>query len=163
MGVHPSEDNSERMITHGMCEECINNVFAGSRIELGTFLDTFAAPVLVVDETACVITANKQARMLFHKDLPDIEHLEPGDVFECAYAKLPAGCGKTIHCDGCTIRNTIMDTLQSGKSHLKTPAYLHTGTPDDCTKIDLLISTERVKGVVMLRIEIVGSNEKTQR
>jgi hypothetical protein len=48
-----------------------------------------------------------------------------------------------------------MDTFRSGKSHLRTPAYLNRGNPDDFEKIDFLISTEKVKGVVMLRIDKV--------
>lgn len=56
-----------------------------------------------------------------------------------------------------------MDTFQSGESHLKTPAYLNTGTPDDCKKVDFLISTEKVKEVVLLRIDKIDSNEEIQR
>ncbi len=161
MGTTLPENHSESVITHGICEECMKTIFAVSRAELGAFLDSFAAPVLVVDETGSVLTANKQARVLLQKNLSDIEGFKGGDVFECAYSKLPGGCGETIHCDGCTIRNAIMDTFQSGKSHLKTPAYLYTGSPDDRAKVDFLISTERVKEVVLLRIDKVGSSEET--
>ena len=118
--------------------------------------------MLVVDETGSVVTVNKQALVLIQKSLSDIEDFKGGDVFECAYSKLPGGCGETIHCDGCTIRNTVMDTFQSGRSHLKTPAYLYTGSPDDYTKVDFLISTERVKEFVLLRIDKVGNNEEIQ-
>jgi hypothetical protein len=162
MGTIPSEYRPKSVITHGICEECVSKIFVELGTELGVFLDSLAAPVLVVDETGNVVTANRQTRALLQKELPDIEHYKGGDVFECAYAKLPEGCGKTIHCDGCTIRNTIMDTFQSGKSHLKTPAYLNRGTPDDCKKIDFLISTEKVNGVVLLRIDKVSGNEEIQ-
>jgi hypothetical protein len=126
--------------------------------KLTSFLEKLAAPVVAVDDTGGVRTANRQARMLLQKELSDIEGYKGGDVFECAYAKLPEGCGQTIHCSGCTIRRTVMDTMQSGKSHLKTPACLNRGIPDAHGKIDLLITTEKVGEMVFLRIdEVCGS------
>lgn len=74
-------------------------------------------------------------------------------MFECVYSKLPEGCGKTIHCDGCTIRNTVMHTMQSSKSHLKIPARLLLGTTESVHEVQLLISTEKVKDVVLMRID----------
>ena len=101
--------------------------------------------------------------MFLQKELPHIEGFKGGDVFECAYAKLPEGCGETNHCDGCSIRKTVMDTFQTGKSHLKTPAYLFHGIPDNNDEIRFLISTEKVKDVVLLRIDEVGCNQEVSR
>lgn len=42
-------------------------------------------------------------------------------------------------------RNTVMDTFQSCRNHLKTPAYMYTGSTDDHTRIDFLISTEGLR------------------
>jgi len=158
----PSGIHSETIITHGICYKCANKIFLELGVELKVFLDSLAAPVLIVGETGNVKTANKQAQALLQKDLLDIEGYQGGNVFECAYAQLQEGCGNTIHCSGCTIRRTVMDTFQSGKSHLKTPAYLNVGDPDDCQKIDLLISTEKVRDVVLLRIDEFGGNEEAQ-
>ncbi len=55
-----------------------------------------------------------------------------------------------------------MDTFQTGKSHLNTPACLNRGDPDDCRKIDMLISTEKVMDVVLLRIDEFGGRTETQ-
>ena len=117
------------------------------------FLDSLNAPVVIVTETGDIKTANKQAQELLQKKLSDIEGFMGGKVFECAYSKLPEGCGNTIHCSGCTIRNTVMDTFQSGISHKKKPAYLNVGDPEKPQKIDLLISTEKAGAVVFLRID----------
>ncbi len=162
MGTVPSENQLKNVITHGICTECARKFFSELGTKLGTYLDSLTAPVLVVDETGTVVTANRNARALFQKELPDIEHSKGGDVFERAYAKLPEGCGNTIHCSGCTIRRTVMDTFESGQSHLKKPAYLNSGTPEDCREIDLLISTEKVRDVVLLRIDKVGGNKEAQ-
>ena len=162
MGTRHSDIRSETFITHGICDACINKFFGARGVELMAFLDSLAAPVLVVDPTGIVKTANRQARSLLKRDLSDIEGYKGGDVFECTYAALEEGCGNTIHCSGCTIRRTVMDTLKSGQSHLKTPAYLNRGTPEDCQKIDLLISTEKVGEVVLLRIDKLGGNTMGQ-
>ncbi len=74
MGIVPSENQSKRIITHGIYEECIDKIFAGLGTELGAFVDGLAAPVLVVEETGSVVTVNKQTRALLQKELPDIKH-----------------------------------------------------------------------------------------
>jgi len=88
--------------------------------------------------------------------MPSIDGFRGGDVFECAYSKLPKGCGKTIHCVACTLRNTITDTFNTGNNHIRTPAYLTQGTFDDNQAIKILISTEKFADVVLLRIDKVG-------
>lgn len=123
------------------------------------FLDSMDAPVLVVDACGIVRSANKHARSILQKGLPDIEGFTGGVVFECAYADLPEGCGHTLHCNGCTIRNIVMDTMSSGMSHLNTPAYLIRGTSYSNTEIPFLISTEKVKDFVLLRIDKTGRSQ----
>jgi hypothetical protein len=159
LGAVKSEVFSEAAITHGICEKCAAKFLHPLRATLIEFLDSLAVPIVVVDSTVCVSSANKQAKTLLQKELPDIVGFLGGDVFECAYSKLPGGCGKTVHCVACTIRNTVTDTFQLGKSHLHVPAYLNQGTLDvNCNKIQLVISTEKVMDVVLLRIDKIGNN-----
>jgi transcriptional regulator of aromatic amino acid metabolism len=150
-----SELSSERVITRGICDECTSFLLWPNRPTMTDFLDCFDAPIVAIDSLGNVITANQIARELLQKELSDIVGLQGGNVFECAFAKLPEGCGKTIHCDGCTIRKTVMDTLHTGKSHSKMPAGLTHGTSVDCVEMQLLISTERVNEIVMLQIESI--------
>jgi len=157
-----SAGHDEYIISHGICDECATSFFAEYGVELVAFLDSLAAPVVVIDEMGIVKSANTKARKLLQKDLPNVEGYTPGEVFECAYSKLPEGCGRTIHCNGCTIRATVMDTLQSGKSHLRKAACLHRGVPDHPKSIEFFISTERVGDVVLLRIDKVGSNDDAE-
>ena len=153
----PSEFFSNAAITHGICKKCVNTYFGPQRSRFLDYIDGLNAPVLVADATGSVISANRQARAFLKKELPDIEGFKGGDVFECSFAQLPGGCGNTIHCDACTIRITVVNTFQSGKSHLKTPAYLLREIPDNNQEISFLISTEKVNDVVLLRIDKVGN------
>ena len=157
MGTTSPEAGSDGVVTHGICDECASRFLWPQRPALADFLDSLDAPVVIADATGDISGANRQARSLLQKELPDIVGFKGGVVFECVFAKLPEGCGKSLHCDGCTIRNTVMDTFQSGKSHVKTPAGLTRGSSDDCQEIQFLISTEKIKDVVLLRIDTVGA------
>lgn len=155
MGSTASDFHSAAIITHGICEECAAKFFGKLGVELNAFLDRIGVPVVVVDSKVSVKAANRQARALLQKNIPSSDDYMVGDAFECVHAKLPGGCGNTIHCSGCAIRNLVTDTYQTGMSHLKVPAYLNRETADDCRKVNLLISTEKVAGVVALRIDEV--------
>ena len=154
LGTRESEVHPAEAITHGVCPECAHHLFAQMGMPLQEYLDGLAAPVAVVDGDARVLTANAQARTMLEKDLEEIDG-QPGDVFECAYAGLPEGCGHTVHCSGCAIRRTVMATHESGRSRVHAPATLYAGTQADITPVDLLISTEKVGDVVLLRIDAV--------
>jgi hypothetical protein len=156
MGNKLSEETEEGLISHGICKKCYAALVGSKKSSLIDFLESLNVPVLVVNSDVSVDYANKHARNILQKELPKIEGFKGGDVFECAYAKLHEGCGATIHCAACTIRNTINDTLLIGNSHLRTPAYLTQGTIDDNQEIKYLISTEKVAGVVLLRIDNIG-------
>jgi hypothetical protein len=49
-----------------------------------------------------------------------------------------------------------MDAYEPGKSLLRVPAYLNRKTSGDSQKLRFLISTEKVREVVLLRIDEVG-------
>ena len=156
LGELASDSHSKETITHGLCDECAHHIFAQTGMELVEYLDGLNEPVVVVDGEGTVKSANQQARTLLKKDLPDIEGYRGGEVFECKHSKQPEGCGNTIHCSGCVIRKTVMDTFETGKSYLKMPASLNHQTRDGEARVCYLISTEKVAGVVLLRIDSVG-------
>lgn len=98
-------------------------------------------------------TANKEACNFLGKSIADVTGFTGGDVFECENARLPEGCGKTFHCSGCTIRNTVMDTVETGKANRKVKAYLNPQSLNESNRFELLISTEKIGGVVFLKVE----------
>lgn len=149
------KDQPEDAVTHGICVPCQEKILGPNKVEWLEFLDSLDVPVVVLDATGIVETANIAAREILQKELPAIAGLDGGVVFDCIYSALPEGCGKTVHCSGCTIRNTVMDTFQSGKSHLAVEAPLVYGTLENKHEVSFLISTEKVKDVVLLRIDIV--------
>jgi len=153
LGRVDSQASSENMITHGICANCRDNLLFQMGVEIGEFLDRLKLPIVVVNGEGTIVTGNVQARTLLRKELPEIEGYKGGEVFECAYARLPGGCGNTMHCSGCTIRKTVMETYGTGRSCLRVPAMLYRNTPQDPEKIKLFISTERLGDLVLLRID----------
>jgi len=140
-------------ISHGICPDCARKVLSYRAEPLRSFLDRFSDPVFFINAEGQIITANKAAFSVLEKQSKEVEGQLGGDVFDCRYADLPGGCGNTIHCKTCTIRTNVTDTLQSGRSHIRVPAYpdLHHMTGEK--KIRFLISTEKVGDAVLLRID----------
>ncbi|MEI6215324.1 MAG: hypothetical protein WCP10_14560 [Desulfuromonadales bacterium] len=148
-----SELSPEGLVSHGICGDCTAAIFGAKKIPLTDYLDSLDAPVIVVNGDVRLVSANEHARKILQQELPEIEDRLGGDVFECVYAKLPEGCGNTIHCIACTIRNTVTDTFSTGNPHIRVPAYLKQGIPGHNQDIELLISTQKVAEVVLLRID----------
>jgi hypothetical protein len=162
LGTTVSDTSSERAITHGICGSCRENVFFQMGVELQVYLDSLKVPIVVVDPGGIVVTGNDQAQTLLQKGLPEIAGYRGGVVFECAYARLPEGCGNTIHCSGCTIRMTVMETHTTGKSFLRVRATLNQNTAEKPQRMNLLISTEKLASVVLLRIDEMEAPQATQ-
>jgi len=142
------------VITQCFCPAC-REYFSTpqNRKSLPQFLDELGVPVLVMDDTIRVLGFNESARALLGKNLEACVGRYGGDVLECAYARLPGGCGNTEHCKACTIRRTVTSTHLTGDSHVKVPAYQDLATPNGTREIRFLISTEKAGSFVLLRID----------
>jgi transcriptional regulator of aromatic amino acid metabolism len=154
MGEEPSAAGDDD-ISHGICDNCTNNIAFQSGVDLETYVDSLETPVLIVDGCDTVLFANRSARTLVGKDLPRIRGHTRGHVFECAYARLPEGCGRTPHCSGCAIRHAVHTTFGTGKSIEKLPATLRYQREDGAGAVRYLVSTRKAGDVVLLRVEDV--------
>lgn len=147
--------DTKHPVTHGICDSCRLNVKFQTGVPLSEYLDSLDAPVAVLDGNGTVVTANKTVRVVLRKTLPEIAGRPGGEVFECPYSRLPEGCGRTVHCSGCTIRRAVMATHADGQPRAMVPATLMTGEADDPQGVAMVISTERVRDMVLLRIDQV--------
>jgi PAS domain-containing protein len=148
---HADDPGTE--VSHGVCQSCADYFLSGKRPTLDKFLDRLAVPVLVVDSEGEIVLANQHALGVLGKDLDSVQGYRGGDAMECAYARLPGGCGQTEHCKACTIRNNVMKTFNTGQSLHRVPAYLNRWIGNEKVRIELLISTEKVDDTVLLRID----------
>ena len=143
-------------ITHGICEPCRERMLCQEvGLPLRSFLDTLPGPILLVDKDGKIMTGNQEVQYMLNKELPQIENQDGGTVMECAYSRLPEGCGNTEHCRACAIRRTVMETHATGRAQNQIPCYQDIETADGVKRMRFTITTERVLSVVLLRIDSV--------
>jgi hypothetical protein len=154
--VTHQDDSQSFEVTHGICKSCKDYFFGDRHLTLDKFLNRLEAPVLMVNAQGEVVLANDRALQLLQKDLAAVSGFRGGDVMECAYARLPGGCGNTLHCATCTIRLSVMETFKTGICLQQVPAYLNRLNHRSVRKIKFLVSTEKVDDIVLLRIDEVA-------
>ena len=149
----PLDDNRT---THSMCAECVEHFSKQwDGLKLGKYLDSFEAPVLVVNAEGRTVAANQRSADMLGKCERDLYGLLGGEVMECVYARLPEGCGRTIHCKTCTIRITLMSTMETGEPRVRVPAYLD----QERGRVQLMISAFKEGSLVRVVIEELSSTQ----
>ncbi len=137
-------------LTHGMCQECFDafdDQWSGE--QLGEYLDRFEAPVVAVNADGRVIAINHAMGSLADVAPRAAVGLRGGEFLECVNARLPEGCGQTVHCSACTIREALAHTIDTGKPVERRPAVL----TRQAGPVEMLISTTRQGEYVQLVIE----------
>lgn len=143
----------EGQITHGMCEVCRNRLLARLGTPMEEFIEALPEPVLVLQEDVVIEAMNAGARLLLGKDLGAVRGKPAGEVFRCANEGRSGACGERLHCAGCAIRRTVADTFLTGTPHLRVPATVVREPDDGPEEMSFHISTERIDGRVLLRID----------
>ena len=160
MGTLDSEEVEKNIISHGFCEPCAESfLYEELGKPLHDFLDTLGDPVLLIEPGPKVRTANSQACTLLGKKVSDIQGHKGGEVIECVHSKTPGGCGKDVHCESCTIRNTVLETFASGNSFERVKAYPDIYAIKKVKNACLEISTEKFGEMVLLRIDDLRMND----
>jgi PAS domain-containing protein len=136
---------------------CAEDIVSNTAVPLQRYLDKLPEPVLAVDSDGVVSFLNRKAQDLVGKTQEQAAQRRGGDVFECIHAAMPEGCGRTIHCSGCVVRNSVATTYRTGEPQLLVPATLKKGDPDDPTAVVLTITTVKSGDLVLLRINKVDS------
>lgn len=153
MGSMGAADQDHERVSHGMCDACAERLVAGTRQTARMFLERLDTPVFLTDDDVRIIAANSAARALFGKGDGEIEDRLGGDVIECANAFKPGGCGRTVHCKACTIRNAVTETVTTGLPYHRVPAYQTLRSEEGEVLKRLLVSTERAGTLVLLTLE----------
>jgi len=148
MGRKPPLDDGS--LTHAMCPECGEHFGAQwSGMSYGEYVDRFPFPVVLIEKGSRVVAINKAACDFLGRGPCGAIGLLGGEALECVHARLPGGCGRTVHCPTCAIRNAVTRTHETGRPTSRIPAKLHRS---DRTH-DLLISTVLEGQVVRVMVE----------
>jgi signal transduction histidine kinase/DNA-binding response OmpR family regulator len=90
---------------------------ARERANLQMIFDVVNVGMLLIDQDGVVKRINNTASQWVKKDLQRSFDSKPGNLLGCIHAVTdPAGCGHTLHCAACPIRNTFESVLRSGQS-----------------------------------------------
>jgi hypothetical protein len=142
-------------VSHSICTECerhFSKQWAG--LKLGEYLDDFDLPAMALNEEGRVVAANQRmAEILGKKDRIRCGLLG-GEAMECQFARLPEGCGRTVHCQTCTIRRTVMAVIDTGQPQLRVPAYLDQSD----RRIRLVISAYERQGFAQIVIHEINGD-----
>ena len=147
-------------VSHGVCDQCLPLMVRDLGQPMSQFLDELQAPVLVVQDNARVIAANAAARKMLSKEQLEICGELAGEVIGCRHAREPGGCGQTVHCKSCVIRQCVTHTLETGEPCRKT-AFADIGLISGDKRLQFLIETEKVNSFVRLTIHDVREAEQT--
>lgn len=147
-------------ITHGICETCARHFAANGLVPLREFLDALEPPVLLVDSAGVVLAANESARRVLGIQPGGAEGSLSGDILNCVNAPLPGGCGMTGRCAECEIRGSVTRTFETGIAMDHVAACLEVQGDSGPEQVLLHISTERVNGSVLLRLDGMEKLEK---
>jgi len=119
--------------------------------EVNRFIETKEQPLLLLDGDVRVLSANSSFGALIGKPAGNIENQSGGEVFGCELASRQDGCSRMEACQHCTLRSTVNDCIAgkatAGETVLKHP------TPTGTELIRITFSTERVRNLVLLRID----------
>lgn len=143
-------------ISQGVCADCLQKIWQETPRSSREILENFQAPVLLVDDRNRIRAANGLASRILNRPLPEIENQLPGDAMECDHARLPGGCGQTVHCQSCSLRMALDRTMATGEGIEKMPTYLDVYQADgSVTRRFFMISTEKMSDLILLRIDEV--------
>ena len=144
----------ERETSHGMCRACSEALGSQERgAALQQHLDTIPIPVLLIDDSNTVVSMNAKACDALGKKWDEAESQLFGKVLDCVHSRSPEGCGRAIHCSGCAIRRSVTDTFNTGQPLVSVPATLSTRSMDQPSDAILAITTVKIGGLVLLRID----------
>ncbi len=147
------ERPADRRVTHGICPECRTRLESGAGIPIEDFVGSLEEPVMLIDGDHVVGMVNDAAEALLNGSGKSVVGERAGTVFDCENAHLPGGCGLTVHCSGCTIRQAVAFTHHTGEPKLNVPATLRVVENANLNDVELLISTSRVGNRVLLKID----------
>jgi len=117
------------------------NALNNSKIELATILAKIPLFMIIVDQERRVRKVSDAILDFTGRKEEEILGLRGGEALRCAYhIDDPKGCGFGTTCENCTVRNTVLDTIETGNSHQKVEAKL-SFIGDEVEERTLLVST----------------------
>lgn len=137
----------------------MNDIFSKINDEI---FNNAAVILVLVNEEGRVVKINRATSNFTGQDEADIVNHLGGELFRCVHAfcndKVVCGTGKA--CSKCSVRNAVLETLETGNSIHKRKGFLNIYANGKPKHIDLLISTTLIendsKKYVLLTLDDVS-------
>ncbi|HUL54055.1 MAG TPA: hypothetical protein VLT83_11660 [Opitutaceae bacterium] len=147
----------------GLCPDCARRLQDERPIALADLVNEFAVPVLAVTDDVVVLAANDAARANFNLTAVEMTGRRGGDIIECVHARQPGGCGRTVHCPGCTLRQTVVATAADGKPRRRVRAVQSVATAQGVKLRTFRLSTQAIGGTVLVTIAPESASPSRRR
>ncbi|MFH2202472.1 MAG: hypothetical protein ABIJ96_05125 [Elusimicrobiota bacterium] len=151
-----AEQDSSAMVTHGICAACEARLFPQDAISLQQALEKMDVPILLLESDVVTVTGNRRARELLGRTLSEIRGVKGGELIRCVNSAGPGGCGRSEHCAGCVIRETVQTTYATGRPFFGLVVEKDVETPAGVKSLKLRISTQKIGPAVFLSIDEAG-------
>ncbi|MDH7486378.1 MAG: GAF domain-containing protein [Anaerolineae bacterium] len=113
--------------------------------ELAAIFESTPILLALVDEERRVTKINRAGSEFVGRPASELLGLPQGEVLRCLHAlDDPRGCGYGPHCEQCVVRRTVLDTLQTGRSHFQVEADYPVRRDGRIETLRLLVSTAPV-------------------
>jgi PAS domain S-box-containing protein len=119
--------------------------------------------MMLVDAERRVRKANGFAAEFAGRDAAEMIGLRGGEAIRCLHSvDVPEGCGFGPHCAECTVRRTVIDTLETGVSHHMVEASLPFNVEGREQDLTFLLSTARltIHGAPHVLVSIIDMTER---
>jgi signal transduction histidine kinase/ActR/RegA family two-component response regulator len=116
-----------------------------SQAELAAVFESTPILLALVDEERRVTKINRAGADFTGRPADELLGLRGGEALRCLGAlDDPRGCGFGPHCEQCVVRRTVLDTLQSSRSHFQVEANFPVRRDSRIETLCLLLSTAAV-------------------
>ncbi len=118
------------------------NLLRDSQAELSAIVENIPVILMILDKERRVREVNGMAAKFARRSAEEMMGLRGGEALRCLHSlDDPKGCGFGLFCETCTVRNTVLETFNTGKSHHRLEAKLPFNLNGQSEEIHFLLST----------------------
>jgi len=93
-----------------------------------------------------------------------IQDAQPGVLISCIHAARPGpGCGRTLQCAECVLRNAINTCVRTGQSVNRARMAVHRGEGEEASVLLISISRVSFQGQLRLLLSVEDITERERR
>lgn len=136
--------------------------------ELSAIFENSPLIMLLLDGERKVCKVNSYAADFANLSAADMLDLLGGNSLHCLHSlDHPEGCGFGVHCQGCTVRQRVMDTFTTGLGHHQEEAGLTLLVNGEEKELSFLLSTTRLnvrqKPMVLVSLQDITKRKEAEK